>query len=68
MKQAATMQIDTTIALSSFVASLPTFVAVLLTWMHSNSRMSDLQNTLNRCIDNTRDLLGAEFRSDDEDK
>lgn len=62
------MQIDTTTALSQFVGSLPTFIAVLLAWMHSNGRFTDvhkriddLQKSITQHIDDTRDLLRAEF-------
>ncbi len=55
------MHIDSTTILSQFLGTLPTFVAVLLAWIHSNSRMSDMQNSVNRRIDDTRDLLRAEF-------
>ena len=56
------MHLDPTAVLAQFLGSLPTFIAVVLAWMHSNSRMSDVQNGLNRRIDDTRDLLRAEFR------
>ncbi len=58
----AAMSIDPTVSLSQFVGSLPTFIAVLLAWIHSNSRMSDMQKNLNQRIDDMRDLLRAEFR------
>ncbi len=48
------MQIDTTVALSQFVGSLPTFIAVILAWMHSNGRFSDLHKR----IDDTQSSLG----------
>ena len=47
---------------AQFVGSLPTLIAVLLAWMHSNSRLSDINNNLNHRIDDTRGLLRAEFR------
>jgi hypothetical protein len=62
MKAPMPAPIDPTVSLSQFVGSLPTLIAVLLTWIHSNSRMSDMQNNLNHGIDDTRDLLRAEFR------
>ncbi len=65
--------IDPAQALTIFVGNLPTFLAVVLAWMHSNGKISDLRNDMNarfselngslgRRIDDTRDLLRAEFR------
>jgi len=65
--------IDPGQALTIFVGNLPTFLAVVLAWMHSNGKISDLRNDMNarfselngslgRRIDDTRDLLRAEFR------
>jgi hypothetical protein len=61
--------IDPGKALTIFLGNVPTFLAVVLAWMHSNVRMSDLQArmsdmnaSLSRRIDDTRDLLRAEFR------
>ena len=55
------MHVDTTLAFSQFVGSVPIFVAVILPWIQTNSRMTDMQNNLGRRIDDTRDLLRAEF-------
>ena len=54
--------IDTAQGLTIFIGNLPTFLAVVLAWMHSNSRTSDMDLNLSRRIDDTRDLLRAEFR------
>ena len=56
------LHIDPSQAITLFVSNLPTFLAVALAWMHSNSRISDLDRNLGRRIDDNRDLLGAEFR------
>jgi hypothetical protein len=64
---------DSATALAQLVGSLPTLIAVLLAWMHSNARFGDLQNTVNQRIndlrselkDNTKAeaaLIRAEFR------
>ena len=50
------MQIDAATALSQFVGSLPTFIAVLLAWLNSNKRIDDV----NKRIDDVRDLIKAE--------
>lgn len=47
------MQIDTTVALSQFVGSLPTFIAVILAWIQSNARIGDAKNGLDKRIDDT---------------
>jgi hypothetical protein len=54
------MQIDTPVALSQFVGTLPTFIAVILAWMHSNARIGDVQRSLDKRIDDMRDLIKAE--------
>jgi len=68
--------IDTAQALTIFVGNLPTFLAVILAWMHSNgrfgdihtrmgdlhTRMADLDRSLTRRIDDTAALLRSEFR------
>ncbi len=63
------MQIDSTQALSQFVGSLPTFIAVILAWMNSNgrandmnARINDLRNDMRAESQTTRELLRAEFR------
>ena len=56
------MQIDTGTALSQFVGSLPTFVAVILAWMNSNRRVDDLQGEVKDLIKSESALLRAEFR------
>jgi len=48
------MTLDPT--LSQFLGSLPTFIAVLLAWMHSNGRISDVHKR----IDDLRDIIRAE--------
>lgn len=40
------MQIDTAAALTQFAGTLPTFIAVILAWMHSNARISDLNSRI----------------------
>jgi hypothetical protein len=55
-------QPDPSAVLSQFLGSLPTFVAVLLAWMHSNARITDLKTSVDRRIDDMRDMLRAEFR------
>lgn len=61
------MPIDTSGALTQFVGSLPTFIAVILAWMHSNGRFSDTNNRIGdtnsrlaKRIDDLRDLIRAE--------
>ncbi len=59
-------------ALAVFAGNLPTFIAVVLAWMNSNARLSDIKSDLQRQItdlrndtlrenQNTRDLLRSEF-------
>ena len=70
------LPIDPSVALSQFVGSLPTFIAVLLAWMQSNARISDtnarindtnarindLRSELKEIIKAESALLRAEFR------
>ena len=51
------MQIDSTF--SQFVGSLPTFIAVILAWIHSNGRISDVHKRM----DDMRDVIRAEGQS-----
>jgi hypothetical protein len=55
-------QIDSGAALSQFVGSLPTFIAVILAWMNSNKRVDDLRGELKDAIKAESSLLRAEFR------
>jgi hypothetical protein len=55
-------QIDSSVALSQFVGSMPTFIAVLLAWMNSNKRVDDLRGELKDSIKLEAALLRAEFR------
>jgi hypothetical protein len=50
------MQIDSTTAFSHLVGSLPTFIAVVIAWIHSNGRISDVHKR----IDDLRDIIRAE--------
>ena len=63
------MHVDTRLAFSQFVGSLPIFVAVILGWIQTNARISDLRQDMDRRfdmllrhIDDTRDMLRREFR------
>jgi hypothetical protein len=56
-------QIDTTVALSQFVGSLPTFIAVILAWLQSNARISDTNTRFDKRIDDLRDLIRAESQA-----
>ncbi len=53
------MTLDTSTTLSQFLGSMPTFIAVLLAWMHSNGRISDVHKR----IDDLRDIIRAEAAS-----
>jgi len=44
---------DAGIALSQFVGSLPTFIAVILAWLHSNARTGDINGHLGQRISDT---------------
>jgi hypothetical protein len=67
------MSLDPTTTLSQFLGSLPTFIAVLLAWMHSNGRFSDVNNRfsdvqnrlsdVHKRIDDLRDIIRAEGES-----
>jgi hypothetical protein len=56
------MHLDVTLSFSQFIGSLPIFVTVILAWMQTNGRISGLKEDLARRMDDTRDLLRAEFR------
>jgi hypothetical protein len=63
------MHINLGEALTLFLGNMPTFITVVLAWMHSNSRISDmnsriadLKSELLRENQTTRDILRAEFR------
>jgi hypothetical protein len=58
------MQIDTPVALSQFVGTLPTFIAVILAWMHSNFRIGDLQRSLDKPIDDMRQTMTELIKSE----
>jgi hypothetical protein len=65
---------DTAAALAQFVGTLPTFIAVILAWMNSNGRISDVnsrigdvngrigdtKSDIDKRIDDIRDLIRAE--------
>lgn len=53
--------IDPGLALSQFVGSLPTFIAVILAWLHSNARISDINTNLNKRIDDTNTRFDKRF-------
>lgn len=52
--------IDPGIALAQFVGSLPTFMAVILAWLQSNSRISDTDARFDKRLDDLRELIRAE--------
>jgi len=57
------MALDSTITLPQFLGSLPTFIAVVLAWMHSNGRFSDVNNRfsdVHKRIDDLRDVIRGE--------
>ena len=47
---------DPTLTLSQFLGNLPALIAVLLAWMHSNSRFSDLNSRFNDLNSRFNDL------------
>ena len=54
------MALDPAITLSPFLGGLPTFIAVVLAWMHSNGRFSDVNNRfsdVHKRIDDLRDVI-----------
>ena len=53
--------IDPGLALSQFVGSLPTFIAVILAWLQSNARISDINTDLNKRIDDTNHHFDKRF-------
>jgi hypothetical protein len=64
------MQIDATVALSQFVGSLPTFIAVILAWLQSNARISDTNARFDKRLDDfakrlddVRDLIRTESQA-----
>jgi hypothetical protein len=57
------MAFDPSTTLSQFLGSMPTFVAVLLAWMHSNGRIADVNGRISdvhKRIDDLRDIIRAE--------
>lgn len=56
-------QIGTTIALSQFVGSLPTFIAVILAWSQSNARISDTNARFDKRLDDLREIIRAEAQT-----
>jgi hypothetical protein len=50
------MALDPTITLSHFLGSLPTFIAVVLAWMHSNRRFSEFNNRFSDVSEQIDDL------------
>jgi hypothetical protein len=56
-------QIDPTIALSQFVGSLPTFIAVILAWLQSNARISDTNARFDNRLDDLREIIRAEAQT-----
>ena len=49
---------DPTLTLSQFLGSLPTFIAVVLAWMHSNGRFSDVNSGIDDTNGRISDLRG----------
>lgn len=56
-------QIHPALALSQFVGSLPTFVALLLAWLRSNARISDTNARFDKRLDDLRELIRAESQA-----
>ena len=56
------IHIDTGLALSQFIGSLPTFVAVILAWLFANKRTDDLRGELKEAIKSEAALMRAELR------
>jgi hypothetical protein len=56
-------QLDPTIALSQFVGSLPTFIAVILVWLQSNARISDTNARFDKRLDDLREVIRAEAQA-----
>jgi hypothetical protein len=56
-------QIDPTLALSQFVGSLPTFVALILAWLQSNARISDTNARFDKRLGDLRELIRAESQA-----
>jgi hypothetical protein len=69
------MQIDAATAISQFVGSLPTFVAVLLAWLNSNKRIDDVRDLIKAESDTIRaemrrmeDVMDARLKHLEENK
>jgi hypothetical protein len=56
-------QIDPTLALSQFVGSLPTFIAVILAWLQSNARISDTNARFDKRLEDLRELNRPESQA-----
>jgi hypothetical protein len=57
------MHVDGTLAFAQFVGSLPVFVAVVLAWMQTNARISDLRPDMDRRFEVLTDLMNARFKA-----
>jgi hypothetical protein len=55
--------IDPSLALSQFVGSLPTFVALILAWLQSNARISDTNARFDKRLDDLREVIRAESQA-----
>jgi hypothetical protein len=52
--------LDPTLVLSQLVGGLPTFVAIILAWMHSNKRIDDLRSEMHALIEGSgRETQGS---------
>ena len=57
------MHIDTATAISQFLGTFPTFLAVILAWIHSNARINDNTARMDKRIDDLREIIRAEAAS-----
>ena len=60
------MHFDGSLAFSQFVGSLPVFVAVVLAWMQTNARLSDLRQDMDRRFESIERVMVARFEAQTE--
>jgi hypothetical protein len=57
------MHLDVTLAFSQFIGSLPIFVTVILAWMQTNGRISDLRQDVDGRMSDLRQDIDQRFRA-----
>ena len=57
------MKLELATAFSQFVGSFPVFVTVVLAWMQTNSRISDLRQDMDHRFEALTKLIDAKFEA-----